>query len=650
MDLSRRTCLSAVLTASAAFASPPASEGTYSAVPLIPREVLFSDPEKAAPTISPDGKKIAYLAPSNGKRNVWVKTIGKSDDRAITEDRKRGISIFFWQQDSQHVLHLQDTGGDENFHAFQTDINSRTTKDLTPFDKVRAQIVGLNDKHPDEMVVGLNKRNKQLFDAYRINLKTGESQLEVENPGDVVGWATDNDLRVRGADAIAGGMQESRVRTDDKSPWRTIRKWGFDESNGGTAGFRPDNKAIWLISSVGANAARLVEIEIASGTEKVLAEDPDYDISGALTHPTRNTLEGVAFTKAKTEWKFFDKAIEADYSILRSKLGNGNLGISSRSNDDKNWIITYSQADRPAEYYSYDRMAKKLEFLYASRPKLKEFKLAEMQPIEFQSRDGLTVHGYLTTPVGLEKNAPTVLLVHGGPWARDSYSYSGLVQLLANRGYAVLQVNYRGSTGYGKKFLNAGDREWAGKMHTDLLDAKEWAVKKGYSDPKRFAIMGGSYGGYATLVGLSFTPEEFTCGVDIVGPSNLFTLLKTIPPYWAPMMAMFDKRLGSLTKDEDFLRSRSPLFKADRITKPLLIGQGANDPRVKQAESDQIVKAMRDAQKPVEYIVFPDEGHGFANPENNLRFFAATENFLAKYLGGRAEPPSSAHDWKSFEK
>ena len=273
-----------------------------------------------------------------------------------------------------------------------------------------------------------------------------------------------------------------------------------------------------------------------------------------------------------------------------------------------------------------------------------------MQPVSFKSRDGLTVEGYLTMPVGVAKNAPTVLLVHGGPWGRDAYGFSSLVQMIANRGYAVLQVNYRGSTGYGKAFLNAGDREWAGKMHDDLIDAKRWAIAQGYSDPNKFAIMGGSYGGYATLVGLAFTPEEFTCGVDIVGPSNLVTLLKTIPPYWEPMKAMFDKRVGSLNNQEDFLRSRSPLFKADRIVRPLLIGQGANDPRVKQAESDQIVKAMRDNNKPVEYIVFPDEGHGFARPDNNLRFFAATEQFLVKYLGGRAEPPSEKHDWKAFLK
>jgi dipeptidyl aminopeptidase/acylaminoacyl peptidase len=648
MDISRRTCVGSLLGAGAAMQAN-AADGIYDAVPLIPREVLFEDPERAAPTISPDGKKIAYLAPHNGKRNVWVQTIGKDDARPVTSDTKRGISIFFWQQDSQHTLHMQDTGGDENFHLFQTHIDTKAAKDLTPFPGARATPVSFSPKHPETALVALNNRNKQLFDVHRLNLKTGELKMDTENPGDIVGWTADNDMQVRAADAMVGMGQETRVRTAPGEPWKTIRKWTLDETNGGAVGFSPDNKALWLISSVGANTARLTEIQLASGEEKVVAEDPAYDVSGALVHPTKNTLEAVSFTKAKTEWKFFDKEVEADYNLLTSKL-DGEVSIGSRSDDDKLWIITVSAAEKPAEYYIYNRPEKKVEFLYAARPKLKNYKLAPMTPVEFTSRDGLTIHGYLTMPVGLAKNAPTVLLVHGGPWARDTYGYSGLVQMLANRGYAVLQVNYRGSTGYGKKFLNAGDKEWAAKMHDDLLDAKAWAVKQGYSDPKRFAIMGGSYGGYATLVGLTFTPEEFTCGVDIVGPSNLVTLLKTIPPYWAPLMAMFSKRVGSLEKEEDFLRSRSPLFKADRITKPLLIGQGANDPRVKQAESDQIVKAMRDSDKPVEYIVFENEGHGFANPENNLRFFAATENFLAKYLGGRAEPPSEKHDWKPFAK
>ena len=619
-------------------------------VPLIPRELLFGNPEKAAGSLSPDGKMLAYLAPDeNGVRNVWVRTLGKNDDRVVTSDPKRGISSFFWRGDNEHILYIQDKDGNEDFHVYQTNVKTRETKDLTPFDGVRSDIISASWDHPDTLLVTLNRRNKQLFDVHRLNLKTGELTMDTENPGDVVGWNADNAMQVRAATAVLPGfIQEVRIREAPGSPWKSFQKFGPDENLGGIVGFSGDNKKAFLLTSVGGNTSRLVEVDLATGAENVLANDPAYDVTAAITHPRTKKLEAIGILRAKLEWEFRDSALEADYKNLKKQLGDGEVGIASRDFDDKKWVVAYSTSDQPARYYFYDRATRKAEFLYAARPKLDQYKLAKMQPIQFQSRDNLTIHGYLTMPIGVTRNAPTVLLVHGGPWARDTYGYSGLVQLLANRGYAVLQVNFRGSTGYGKNFVNAADREWAGKMHDDLLDAKKWAVAQGYSDPKRFAIMGGSYGGYATLVGLAFTPEEFTCGIDIVGPSNIVTLLKSIPPYWAPMRALFDKRVGHLEKDEDFLRARSPLFKAGNITKPLLIGQGANDPRVKQAESDQIVKAMRDNKKDVEYIVFADEGHGFARPDNNLRFFAATEQFLAKHMGGRAEPPSEKHDWKPF--
>lgn len=628
-----------------------AAAQTGEAVPLIPREILFGNPEKAGPQISPDGLKLAYLAPDEkGVRNVWVRTLGKSDDRVITSDPKRGISAYFWRGDSQHILYVQDTGGDEDFHLYQTAISNRETKDLTPFEKVRAMIVMADARFPDEMLVALNKRDKRLHDVYRLNLKTGDLKVEAENPGDIAGWTANNAMQVRAAQAmLPGGIQDIRVRENDSAPWKSIQKWGPDENMGGVAGFTPDDKALYLISSVGANTSRLIEADLATLKEKVVASDSTYDVTTAITHPRTQKIEAIGFLKQKLEWQFFDPEMKKDMDAL-GKVRAGEINIASRDLNDKKWIVVFSAPDSPAQYYAYDRAAKKAEFLFAARPKLANYKLAKMRPIAFKSRDGLNIEGYLTMPIGVEKNAPTVILVHGGPWGRDSYGYSGLVQMLANRGYAVVQPNFRGSTGYGKAFLNAGDREWAGKMHDDIIDAKRWAIAQGFADPKRIAIMGGSYGGYATLVGLTFTPDEFTCGVDIVGPSNLFTLLKTIPPYWAPMKALFDKRVGNLEKEEDFLRARSPLFKAGSITKPLLIGQGANDPRVKQAESDQIVKAMRDNQKPVEYVLFPDEGHGFARPENSLRFFAATESFLQKYMGGRAEPPSEAHDWKPFLK
>ncbi|MGH9660304.1 MAG: S9 family peptidase [Bryobacteraceae bacterium] len=619
-------------------------------VPLIPRAVLFGNPEKVQPKISPDGRSLAYLAPDQGVMNIWVRTLSKSDDRAVTQDRKRGIQMYSWQPDSAHVLYVQDTGGNENFHIHQTSITTRATRDLTPFDGVRAMIVGVEASQPDFMLVAHNQRDRKVFDVYRLRFKTGDLEPDTQNPGDIAGWTADNALRVRAANKVLpGGGHEVLVRKDTSSAWQSFQKWGPEEALGGAVGFSPDNKALWMLSSVGANTLRLLEIDIESSKSKVVGEDPRFDVGGVLTHPVKNHLEAVAFVRAKTEWQFLDKAIEADFKVLE-KVRDGQVTIASRDHADKTWIVSYTADVSPAAYYTYDRSAKKASFLFTARPALEKFTLAKMEPISFQARDGMMLHGYLTLPPGVSKNAPTMMLVHGGPWGRDQWGYSGLVQMLANRGYAVVQVNFRGSTGYGKDYLNAGDREWGGKMHTDILDGKQWAIRNGYADPKRVAIMGGSYGGYATLAGLAFTPDEFVCGVDIVGPSNIVTLLKTIPPYWAPMIAMFERRVGSLTKDEDFLRSRSPLFKADRIKAPLLIGQGANDPRVKQAESDQIVQAMRENKKPVVYIVFPDEGHGFVRPENSLRFWAATEEFLAKYMGGRHEQPTPAERWEPFLK
>jgi len=398
---------------------------------------------------------------------------------------------------------------------------------------------------------------------------------------------------------------------------------------------------------VDANTARLLEVDIESGESRVIAEDPQYDVSTAMEHPRTRNLQAVAFVRAKTEWRILDDSIRGDFEKL-AQASDAEFQVVSRDLDDRIWIVAYISDDVSPAYHVYRRGADAPDFLFAQYPELADYTLADMRPLEIATRDGLTMHGYITMPAGVVSQAPMVLLVHGGPWVRDVWGYNPLVQWLANRGLGVLQVNYRGSTGYGKAFLNAGDREWGAKMHDDLLDAKKWAIDSGYADPNRFGIMGGSYGGYAVLAALAFTPDEFTCGVDIVGPSSLLTLLRTIPPYWEPMRAMFDKRVGNIDTEEEFLKSRSPLFAADRIRAPLLIGQGANDPRVKKQESDQIVKAMRSHALPVEYIVFPDEGHGFARPENSLRFWAATEGFLAKYLGGRAEPPTPEEDWKPF--
>jgi dipeptidyl aminopeptidase/acylaminoacyl peptidase len=636
-------------TLAAVFASLAALPVTAELPPLIPRKVLFGNPQKVNVQISPDGKMLSYLAPVDGVRNVWVRTVGRNDDRAVTSEKKRDISAYFWRGDSQHVFHIQDIGGDENFHLFMTDVKTSTSKDLTPFSGVRADIVSADPRHPDEVLVSLNKRDKRLFDVHRINLKTGEMTVDTENPGDVGGWTADNANQVRAAIIYSpGGEQIIRLRKDAKSAWVEFEKWGANETFGGVIGFSPDNNKAWVFSSVDANTLRFVEVDPETKVTKVLGADPTFDVTTLITHPKTNALEAVGFMKAKLEWKFVEPTVEKAFVNLQ-KVRAGQVNINSRSLDDKKWVVAYTTDDGPIYFYLYDKDSGKAEYLFSNRPELEKYKLAKMEPVSFKSRDGLDLHGYLTMPLGMKK-APIVMLVHGGPWGRDSWGYSSLVQMLANRGYGVLQVNFRGSTGYGKAFVNAGDREWAGKMHDDLIDAKQWAVKQGYTDAGKVAIMGGSYGGYATLVGLTFTPNEFACGVDIVGPSNIYTLLSTIPPYWATLKSVFDKRVGQLGKDDDFLRSRSPLFKADQIKKPLLIGQGANDPRVKQAESDQIVKAMRDNKLPVEYVVFPDEGHGFVRPENSLRFFAAADEFLSKCLGGRSESPSEAEDWSKFTK
>lgn len=659
-----RIAIGVLMTSSFMLSSSPEAAGQPPA--LIPREVLFGNPERAGAQISPDGKLLAYLAPSNGVLNVWVRTAGKADDRVLTSDAKRGIQVYLWQADSKHILYIQDKDGDENWHVYQTDLESKATRDLTPVAGVQAQIVAHDHRFPNLLLAALNIRDQRLHDVYRIDLTAATMAIDTENPGDVIGWNADNALQVRAATAATpDGGSVIRVREHSTAPWRTFQTWGPDETFGGVVSFSPDNKALLLISSVGANASRLIEADVAGGAIRVIAEDPQYDVGGALVHPKTNQLQAVQFVRARSEWIAIDKTIEADLQALR-QVRKGDLVIANRDLNDTTWLVSYVEDDAPIYSYTYDRATKKATLLFSNRPRLEQYTLAEMKPVSFKARDGLTLHGYLTLPVGpvgpvsplnplsnaaKAPNAlPMVLNVHGGPWARDVWGWNPEVQWLANRGYAVLQVNFRGSTGYGKAFLNAGDREWGAKMHHDLLDAKAWAVSQGHVDPKRVCIYGGSYGGYAVLAALAFTPDEFACGVDIVGPSNIVTLIRSIPPYWAPLKAVFDKRVGNIEKEEEFLETRSPLFKADAIKAPLLIAQGANDPRVKQAESDQIVEAMRKNQKPVDYLVFPDEGHGFARPENRLKFYAAAEAFLAKYLGGRTAPPSASDNWDALKK
>jgi dipeptidyl aminopeptidase/acylaminoacyl peptidase len=607
--------------------------------PLIPRDVLFGNPERADPQISPDGTQLGYLAPVNGVLNVWIRTIGKNDDRAITDDKYRGIRNFLWQYDNKHILYTQDIGGDENWRLHQTDIATKQTKDLTPYEKVRVDIVAYDWKTPDTLLVQINKRDPQLFDIYRVDLRSATVDMDTQNPGDVAIFQADNALKVRAAQVqTQDGGTIVRIRDDLKSPWRELIQWGPDETFGNVVGFTPDNKGLWVATSLDYNAARLLEIDIATGKRKVVADDPNFDLGNTITNPKTNALEAVSFTRQRTEYEFIDPSVKADFEVLK-KVRDGDVEGISANLDDTKWVVTFVSDNAPVYWYLYDRASKQASLLFSNRPALEKYQLAKMKPIEFSARDGMKLYGYLTTPVGMEAKAlPMVLFVHGGPWGRDVWGFNSSAQWLSNRGYAVLQVNFRGSTGYGKKYVNAGDRQWAGAMHTDLLDGKDWAVKTRVADAKKVCIMGGSYGGYATLAGVAFSPDAFACGVDIVGPSNLYTLLKTTPPYWSTMLSIFHKRMGD---SEEFLKTQSPLFRADQIKVPLLIGQGANDPRVNKAESDQIVAAMRKNDKPVVYYVFPDEGHGFARPVNRVAFDAATEEFLAKYLGGRFEPATA---------
>jgi dipeptidyl aminopeptidase/acylaminoacyl peptidase len=607
--------------------------------PLIPRDILFGNPERIEPKISPDGKYLAYRAPDqNDVLQVWVRTMGQQDDKKLTADPKRGIRFYGWTYDGEHLMYGQDAEGDENWHQYTVNLTSGIVRDLTPFPGIQARFVAAAPYVPYEVLVALNLKDRRTHDVYRIDLRTGTVALDTENPGSVIGWTADHQLKVRAATATAvdGGF-DLLVRETTDQPWKTMRHWG-PEDRGRAVSFSADGRTLHLLGSHDANTMRLLALDVATGQEAVLAEDPQYDVSELFIHPTTRAIQAVAFARAKLEWQVLDPSVAADFEAV-AKLRPGEYRVSTRTLDDHTWLVSCTTDDGPVYYHAYDRRSKAGTRLFSHQPKLEGLALAPMQPISYRSRDGLLLHGYLTTPVGVPaKDLPAVLLVHGGPWSRDTWGYRPIVQWLANRGYAVLQVNFRGSTGYGKAFLTAGNREWAGKMHDDLIDGVSWLVTRGLANPKKVAIMGASYGGYATLVGLTFTPDVFAAGVDLVGISNLLTWFNSIPPYWTPFKSVLVRRIGDPEKEAPFLRSRSPLFFVDRIQAPLLIGQGANDPRVVQAESDQIVVALRQANKPVEYIVYTDEGHGLARPENRLHFYARAEAFLAIYLGGRFEP------------
>ena len=610
--------------------------------------MLFGNPEKAAARISPDGKYLSYLAPVEGVLNVWI---AKVDDpgsaKPITRDEERGIRNYNWTYDGEHILYNQDAKGDENWHVHATNIATGETRDLTPFEKVNSRVVSVNEKTPDEILVGINNRNPQLHDVYRIELSTGERTLVEKNPG-FVAYLFDNDDRTRFAVTFSPTGGQVILRRDESKKWEPfLEVSNTDAMTTGLAGFDKSNQILYLIDSRKRNTAALFTLDLGSGRQELVAEDDRADVGSVLFHPTEKHAQAVSFTYDRNRWHVLDSAIHGDMDYLHS-VEDGELSITSRTLNDRLWTAAYVLDNGPVKCYLYDRTRKQAQYLFSNRADLDEYQLAKMHPLIIKSRDGWNLVSYLTLPAGSDPNGdarpsnpvPLVLLVHGGPWARDGWGYDSEHQWLSNRGYAVLSVNYRGSTGFGKEFINAGNGEWAGKMHDDLIDAVNWAVREKIAQRDQVAIMGGSYGAYATLVGLTFTPEKFVCGVDIVGPSNLVTLLQNVPPYWIPRLPVMKDRVGDWTTEEgqQALLAKSPLARVDQIQRPLLIGQGANDPRVKQVESDQIVEAMKQKNIPVTYVLYPDEGHGFARPENRLSFYAVAEAFLSEHLGGRFEP------------
>jgi dipeptidyl aminopeptidase/acylaminoacyl peptidase len=611
---------------------------------LIPLTVLFGNPERVSPRLSPDGTQLAWIAPHDGVLNVWLAPISTQDGvswdaaRVITDDSDRGIRQFAWAHDGRHVLYLQDTGGDENWRLHDVDLVTMERRDLTPFEGVQARLIAGERELPDQILVGLNKDNEQLHDVYRLDLKTGELTKEFENPGFLVTIA-DRELVVRAAlQPHPDGSMDLLVRQNSDADWRAVLTIPAEDSlTTGPVAFSADGRSLLMISSVDAQAARLIRLDVASGGTEVLAEDPEADVSGVRIDPDTREPQIVTFIKARSEYRVLDPSVAGHLAAIRA-LHPGDPVFPDADDDDRVWLVAFTNDAGPVSYFAYDTASGTGSFLFEHKPDLSNYDLAPMEPFSYQARDGLGVHGYLTFPPGQERaDLPTVLLVHGGPWARDTWGYDPQAQWLANRGYLCVQVNFRGSAGYGKAFLNAGNREWGAAMQDDLSDAVAQVISLGWADPAKVAIMGGSYGGYATLAGAAFTPDLYCCGVDIVGPSNLITLIETIPPYWAPMIAQFHTRVGDPAKDKAFLWSRSPLSAVERIRIPLLIAQGANDPRVKQAESEQIVAALQKAGIEHDYMLFEDEGHGFAKPENRLTFFAAADKFLARYLGGRAE-------------
>ncbi len=608
---------------------------------LIPLGEFFDNPERALAKPSPDGTMISWLAPLDGLLNVWVRPIGGGEAVPVTRDTDRGVMGYSWTRDSKHILYSKDQGGDENHHVMIVDVpGDGTARDLTPFDGVRASIVSVPRATPDQIIVSTNRRDRGVFDVERLDLATGDMTLIATNPGNIIGWVADRDGQVRGAYAqTPEGDYQLLVRDSEADDFRVLAE--FDNEDGGQPyGFDADGGAMWVGSARDSDRSRLVAIDVATGEETVLDEDEVADLGMPIVSDRDRTLLGAAYLRDRLVVHAFDERFGRDFEKLK-EIADGDPRITGSDADERMWTVAFDSDVDPGATYLFDRETGESEFIFRPRPWLSPDELAPMTPVQITSRDGLTMYCYLTLPRGAEPTGlPMVLYVHGGPWSRDAWGYDGVAQFLANRGYAVLQVNYRGSTGFGKHFMHAAEREFAGKMHDDLIDAVDWAVAEGIADPDRIGIYGGSYGGYATLVGVTFTPDRFRAAVSFVGPSNLVTLIRSFPEYWRPFLkSTWFRFVGDpeIEAEREDMWARSPLSRVDEIVTPLMVIQGANDPRVTKHESDQIVEALSERGVDVEYIVADDEGHGFAKPENRMRAYRAMEGFFAEHLGGRAE-------------
>ncbi|MGD8401238.1 MAG: S9 family peptidase [Bacillota bacterium] len=599
----------------------------------IPLRDFFRNPQQSGVKLAPDGEYLAFMQPFQNRMNLYVQKRGAKEALRITEETERDIASYFWKG-NHRLIYMKDFKGDENYHLVAVDRDGGNLKDLTPFPGVRASICDDLEEDDSSVLVELNKRDPQVFDVYRLNVFTGDLKLIATNPGNITGWITDHQGKLRLAIASDGANTSLLYRDTEAQPFRTVLTTNFRESISPCI-FTFDNKYIYAVSNIGRDRAALVKYDIAHAKEiKVIYSHPQVDVSGLSYSRKRKKLIAAYYSTWKTKLKFFDPQFKKIYRRLQKLLPDQEIAVNDTNRNEDIFIVrTYSDRSLGA-YYLYETSGDKLVKLCEVSPWLNEAALCRMRPIRYKSRDGLTIHGYLTLPKGKPgKKLPVVVNPHGGPWTRDYWGFNPEVQFLANRGYAVLQVNYRGSTGYGRKFWEASFKQWGRKMQDDISDGVYWLIRKGIADPKRIAIYGGSYGGYATLAGVTFTPDLYACGIDYVGISNLLTFMKSMPPYWKPGLEKMYEMVGDPEKDATLLRAASPVFHADQIKVPLLVAQGAKDPRVNIDESNQIVAALQKQNIPVEYMVKENEGHGFRNEENRFEFYEAVEKFLAKNLG-----------------